>query len=73
MDNKQEFNESQYDELNETLNRIYPIRETLQKQLIVKYDDELLDKIVRLNAIIENAEILLKKGQKIKTYYNNIN
>lgn len=45
--------------LEKALQTIYPIREKLRKDLIKTQSDELLDKIVALNRIIDDAETVV--------------
>jgi len=69
MKNLKSFNELCHDELVEALDKVYPIRDRLQQTLIDTYDDELLDKIVLLDKIIKDAQILLSKKEDIKNFY----
>jgi|TARA_R110000851_G_scaffold47424_1_gene115124 hypothetical protein len=63
------FNDLCHDELVEALENVYPIRDKLQQTLIDTYNEELLDKIIVLNKIIADAEILLSKKADIKKFY----
>ena len=69
MKDLRSFNELCHDELMEALKEVYPIRDELQQTLIDTYDEELLDKIILLNKIILDAEILLSKKEDIKNFY----
>tara|TARA_R110000796_G_scaffold27712_9_gene76238 strand:+ start:3135 stop:3473 length:339 start_codon:yes stop_codon:yes gene_type:complete len=52
------------------LETVYPIREQLQKDLIETQSDELLDKIIALNKIIEDAEVIVEmSGKDALKYY----
>jgi hypothetical protein len=65
----QNFNEICYEELAKTLNNVYPMRDDLQKLLLETHNEDLLDKIIVLNKIIKDAEILLSKQYDIKNFY----
>ena len=69
MKGLKESNGIYHDELVLALENIYPIRDKLQETLIDTYNEELLDKIVALNKIIKDAEILLSKKESIKEFY----
>lgn len=59
-----EGNEIHKTELREALKFIYPIRDKLQKNIVENFNEELFDKIISLNKIIDNAEFLLKLGME---------
>lgn len=56
-------------ELIEALNVVYPLRDKIEKTLMETYDENLLDKLIHINKMIENAEIIIHKKQDIKTFY----
>lgn len=57
------------EELIEALSVVYPIRDRLQKTLMETHDEALLDKLISINKIISNAEIIINKKQDIKSFY----
>lgn len=57
------------DALVEALNAIYPIRDGLRESLMETYSDELLNKLIALNKIIDNAEVIINKGKDVKKFY----
>ena len=56
-------------ELIEALNVVYPLRDKIEKTLLETHDENLLDKLIHINKMIENAEIILQKKQDIKSFY----
>ena len=56
-------------ELIEALNVVYPLRDKIEKTLLETHDENLLDKLIQINKMIENAEIIINKKQDIKTFY----
>lgn len=69
MKDLKSFNELCHDELIAALKKVYPIRDRLQQTLIDTYNEELLDKIIVLDKIIADAEILLSKKEDVKKFY----
>tara|TARA_R110000772_G_scaffold268045_1_gene393981 strand:- start:146 stop:517 length:372 start_codon:yes stop_codon:yes gene_type:complete len=63
------FNELCHNELISALETVYPIRDRLQQTLIDTHDEGLLDKIIKLDRIIKDAEILLTRKEDIKKFY----
>jgi len=63
------LNEDYTQELIEALKIVRPIRDKIQKTLMETHDEILLDKLISINKIISNAEIILHKKKDISSFY----
>jgi hypothetical protein len=70
MKDLRSFNEQCHDELVAALDKVYRIRQKLQKDLLDTYNEELLDKIIMLDKMIQDAETLLNKKEYVKEFYS---
>lgn len=63
-------NKNRNESLKVALETVYPIREKLRNDLIKTQSDELLDKVVALNRIIEEAEAVVDMtGEDVLEWY----